>query len=311
MRTVAVIGAAAGDCVLSVARMPRSGEDIAAHDHGWQIGGCAFNVLRALARLQLPIINGIRVGNGQWGQRVRQALSELGVSPFFVSETQDNGWCFALTEPNGERTFISIAGCEEEWNREELQTLALPNDSIIYASGYELGCLQGEALQQWLLNDCPTQTLVLDLGPRLAVLPQNFLQQLPANRTLLTVNRDEARFLCGEGDLVRLSAEYAYRRGITLIVRLDSQGAWLCQPNQQPLFVPAYQVAVVDTIGAGDAHTAGVLAGLSQGWSLRDCVDFGNQVAAIVVSKQGPAGAPTLSEINQSALSQAIPETFE
>lgn len=151
MRTVAVIGAAAGDCVLSVARMPRSGEDIAAHDHGWQIGGCAFNVLRALARLQLPIINGIRVGNGQWGQRVRQALSELGVSPFFVSETQDNGWCFALTEPNGERTFISIAGCEEEWNREELQTLALPNDSIIYASGYELGCLQGEALQQWLL----------------------------------------------------------------------------------------------------------------------------------------------------------------
>lgn len=304
MRTVAVIGAAAGDRVLSVARMPRSGEDIIASDHGWQIGGCAFNVLRALVRLQIPVINGIRVGNGQWGQRVCQALTELGIPPMLTSETQDNGWCFALAEASGERTFISIPGCEELWDRTELQSFSLPPNSIIYASGYELGCLQGDAIQQWLLNDCLTQTLVLDLGPRLATLPNSFLRQLPTNRTILTVNRDEARFLCGEGDLVQLSVKYASDTGITLILRLDSQGAWLCQPDSSPIFVPAYQVSVVDTIGAGDAHTAGLIAGLSQGLPLKDCVDLGNHVAAIVVSKQGAAGAPTLKEINQSMLTQ-------
>lgn len=309
MRTVIVIGAAAGDCVLSIARMPRRGEDIAARDHGWQIGGCAFNVLRALSRLQIPLVNGIRVGKGQWGERVRHVLSELGVKPILTSDTQDNGWCFALTEPDGERTFISIPGCEEEWNRAELQALPLPIEGIIYASGYELGCQQGEALQEWLLHDCPTQTIVLDLGPRLAALPRDFIAQLPANRTILTVNRDEARFLCGDGDLIQLAVEYANHNGITLIVRLDSQGAWLCQPHKQPQFVPAYQVSVVDTIGAGDAHTAGVLAGLSHGLSLKECVDLGNHVAAIVVSQQGPAGAPTITEIQQSNLKKVIPET--
>lgn len=307
MRTAVVIGAAAGDRVLSVAKMPRSGEDIIARDHGWQIGGCAFNVLRALARLQIPVINGIRVGNGQWGQRVCQALTELGIPPRLTSETQDNGWCFALAEASGERTFISIPGCEEQWDRTELQSFALPPNSIIYASGYELGCQQGEAIQQWLLNDCLTQTLVLDLGPRLATLPHNFLRQLPTDRTILTVNRDEARFLCGEGELVQLSADYASSTGITLILRLDSQGAWLCQPDSSPIFVPAYQVSVVDTIGAGDAHTAGLIAGLSQGLPLKDCVDLGNHVAAIVVSKQGAAGAPTLKEINQSMLTPVTP----
>ncbi len=299
MHKVAVIGAAAGDRVLSLEHLPRRGEDISAVDHGWQIGGCAFNVLRALARLQIPMINGIRVGNGQWGQRVHQALLELNVDALLTSSTQDNGWCFALTEPDGERTFISISGCEEQWNRSELQTLDLPDDAIIYATGYELGCSQGEELQQWLLHDCTTQTLVLDLGPRLADLSCDFLAQLPQNRTILTLNRDEARFLCGDGDIVQQSLHYAKQKGMTLIVRLDSQGAWLCQPDGSAKFVPAYKVKVADTIGAGDAHTAGVLAGLAQGKSLVECIDLGNVVAAIVVSKSGPAGAPTLEEIKQ------------
>lgn len=304
MRDVAVIGAAAGDRVLGIERMPRSGEDIIASDHGWQIGGCGFNVLRALVRLQIPVINGIRVGNGPWGQRIRQALFALGVEPTLVSEIQDNGWCFALTEPDGERTFISIAGCEEEWNSAELATLSIPSNALIYASGYELGCQQGEALQQWLLNHCTMQTLVLDLGPRLAVLSEYFLASLPTNRTILTLNRDETRFLCGEGDLVLQASHYATQHNLTLVVRLDSQGAWLCQPNCSAQFVPAYQVQVADTIGAGDAHTAGLLAGLSQGKTLIDSIDFGNLVAAIVVSQQGPSGAPTLNEINQFSMTK-------
>lgn len=302
MREVAVIGAAAGDRVLSVIHLPQRGEDIAASDHGWQIGGCGFNVLRALVRLQVPVINGIRVGNGQWGQRVRQALSELGVTAILTSEIQDNGWCFALTEPDGERTFISIPGCEDEWEITELHNLTIPSNGIIYASGYELGCHQGEVLQQWLLNDCKTQTLVLDLGPRLAELSHHFLGKLPADRTILTLNRAEAQFLCGGDDIVQQASYYAERSGIILIVRLDSQGAWLCSPNQLAHFVPAYKTTVIDTIGAGDTHTAGVLAGLSQGHSLIDCIDFGNHLAAIVVSKQGANGVPTISEFNRSTL---------
>ncbi|MGL5265769.1 MAG: ribokinase, partial [Plesiomonas shigelloides] len=67
---VMVIGAAFGDVMLSMQRLPRSGGDEVASETGRQIGGCAFNVARVLARLGMPLINGIPVGTGIWGEAV-------------------------------------------------------------------------------------------------------------------------------------------------------------------------------------------------------------------------------------------------
>jgi sugar/nucleoside kinase (ribokinase family) len=48
-----VIGAAFGDIILHLDALPQSGSDVSARDGGRQIGGCAFNVARALSRLEL------------------------------------------------------------------------------------------------------------------------------------------------------------------------------------------------------------------------------------------------------------------
>ena len=45
-------------------------------------------------------------------------------------------------------------------------------------------------------------------------------------------------------------------------------------------YVPAFPATVVDTIGAGDSHAGGTLAGLAAGWRLADAVTLGNAVAA-------------------------------
>ena len=50
---------------------------------------------------------------------------------------------------------------------------------------------------------------------------------------------------------------------------------------------------MVDTIGAGDSHAGGTLAGLAAGWSLPESVQLGNAVAAWVVSHRGGDCAPT------------------
>ncbi|PYB00548.1 carbohydrate kinase family protein, partial [Serratia marcescens] len=66
-----------------------------------------------------------------------------------------------------------------------------------------------------------------------------------------------------------------------------------------PLHVPAYPVDVVDTIGAGDAHCAGLLAGLSAGWPLPQAVDLANRVAACVVASLGAANPPDWPQLQQ------------
>ena len=62
-------------------------------------------------------------------------------------------------------------------------------------------------------------------------------------------------------------------------------------------YVPAFPASVVDTIGAGDSHAGGTLAGLAAGWSLADAVLLGNAVAAWVVSHRGGDCAPARGEL--------------
>lgn len=52
-------------------------------------------------------------------------------------------------------------------------------------------------------------------------------------------------------------------------------------------FYPGIRVEVKDTVGAGDAFSAGFLHGLSLGWTLSDVAGFANAVGAMVASRPG------------------------
>lgn len=289
-RPVAVVGGACGDLLLALPRLPVRGEDIEGQDLGRQIGGCAFNVARALYRLRVPIINGMPVGNGPWGKTIEAAMNEMNLPVLLRHSDMDNGWCLAMTEPDGERTFIGITGCEAHCSRAMLQQLALPDDALLYVNGYELFGDGGRDLRQWTLEQ--TQRKLIDFGPRLPAIPREFIHALAGSNTILTLNRDETRLLCGEGDPASQALRYAQRSGLTLICRLDKEGAWICPPDGDPTAVEVYPAQVVDTVGAGDAHSAGLLAGLSANWPLADAVDLANQVAACVVAARGADAAP-------------------
>lgn len=296
-RQVLVIGGACGDMLLGVPRMPLSGEDVEAKDNGLQIGGCAFNVARVLIRLGASVLNGMPVGNGTWGNAVETAMKTLHLPVIMRHSDMDNGWCLALAEPGGERTFISITGCEAHITSAMLQRLQPAADTLIYVNGYELFGTGGAALRAWVLAQ-PQQKLI-DFGPRLPGIPPGFITALFGSRTILTLNRDEARYLLGEGDIIALAQQYAARSGLTLICRLDKEGAWICLPNGVPEAVAPYPVTVVDSIGAGDAHCGGLLAGLSAGWPLTQAVDLANRVAACMVAIQGSSQPPDWNTLQE------------
>lgn len=62
--------------------------------------------------------------------------------------------------------------------------------------------------------------------------------------------------------------------------------------------IPARDVEVVDTIGAGDAFTAGYLSGVLEGSPPHECAERGVDVAAFAVSSRGDwEGLPTREEL--------------
>lgn len=292
---VVVIGAGFVDVVAEVANLPTRGGDLAARASRIAVGGCGLNVARALVRLGISVIPGIPIGRGPWADTVREELSELGLTSPLQVDFGDNGWCLAMVEPDGERTFVTIRGIERQLSSELLQRLTAPTDCLLYVSGYEFLEDRRVAVLEWLNHLNPTRWL-LDPGPRSKPLPAAILARMSAGRAMLTVNEDEARRLCGSAEPDGI-AVFAGRWDMVVIYRCGERGAWLCVPTQAPLHIPARVVSVKDTIGAGDAHAAGLLAALASGWSLPEAVWLGNQVAGLSVARPGAGGAPTLSEL--------------
>jgi sulfofructose kinase len=101
----------------------------------------------------------------------------------------------------------------------------------------------------------------------------------------------------GQEDPVQAGRSLLERGPEIVVVTLGAEGC-LCLWEDQAIYVPGFQVDVVDTTGAGDAFHGAFLYGLLQGWELECTVVFANAVAAINCTRlSGRAGLPGLSEV--------------
>ena len=298
-KPIIVIGGAVCDMILSLPNLPKKGSDIEAFVEDKQVGGCGFNVARALSRLGENVICGIAIGNGPNGKLVADKMKEENLEFFLFNQEKDNGWCMALVEPDGERTFISITGCEGDWESEMLCRIPVPEPSFVYANGYEIASKNAVDLREWLFELPPKVTRFIDLGPRITEVDLNYLKRLFLTPCILSLNQSEIEYLCGKGDLPEQASNYAKINKIDVLCRLGENGTYICYKDGNSEFVKPYSVPnIIDTVGAGDLHCSGTLAGLSSGWTLVDAVDLGNKTAAYSICGHGPEYAPNWQELN-------------
>lgn len=294
-RPITIVGAAVIDVIADAYALPWRGCDIELQQQSVNIGGCALNIAVALKRLGMEADNALPVGQGVWADIIRNNMAREGLSSRIDGVTGDNGWCLALVEPDGERTFMSFSGVENQWNPAWLTQLTVPPQSLVSLSGYQLASPCGEVLVHWLesLRDI---TPYIDFGPRIADIPETLMQRIMACKPIVSLNRQEAE-IAAERFRLPVATEavgqaWLKKFAMPLIVRHDEEGAWYFSAEEQGLAAP-FPVAVVDTIGAGDSHAGGTLAGLASGWTLGESVLLGNAVASWVVGHRGGDCSPT------------------
>ncbi|WP_230350694.1 PfkB family carbohydrate kinase [Lelliottia sp. WAP21] len=292
-RPVTVLGAAVIDVIADAYALPWRGCDIELKQQGVNIGGCALNIAIALKRLGVPAQNALPVGHGVWADIIRQAMARQGLQSAVEAESGDNGWCLALVEPDGERTFMSFSGVENQWQQSWLDALTVPAQSLVYLSGYQLASPCAALLTHWL-EGLESVTPFIDFGPRIEDISDEIMARVMACKPIVSLNRQEAERAAERlgVDTPSLGRVWQTHYGSPLIIRHDKDGAWFYDGEHQS-HVPAFSATVVDTIGAGDSHAGGTLAGLAAGWTLEESVRLGNAVAAWVVSHRGGDCAPT------------------
>ncbi|WP_369308922.1 PfkB family carbohydrate kinase [Providencia rettgeri] len=303
-RPVCVVGAAVIDVIADAYSLPYRGSDIELHQQSVNIGGCALNIAFALHRLGIKSLNALPIGQGIWADIIRNNLSKNGVSSVIETDQGDNGWCLALVEPDGERTFLSISGVENHWDRHRLDNLPIQDNTILYLSGYQLAAKCGDVLLSWAESIADKTTLFIDFGPRIADLSSSQFSRLMALDPILSLNRQEIEhittlfpeFAHSTMDTEELANVWFEQFACPLIIRVDKEGAFYRDALSSG-WVPPFETTVVDTIGAGDSHAGGVIAGLASGWSMHDAVLLGNAVASYVVSHRGGDCAPFTEQL--------------
>lgn len=142
---------------------------------------------------------------------------------------------------------------------------------------------------------------IFDLGQAMPLFSGEDLNRMIDMASLLTANNYEASVI--EQRTGRSMADIAQQlQGV--VVTHGAEGSVVYAQGETHTIPAAKVTAVIDPTGCGDAHRAGLLYGLIQGWSLPDASRLANIMGGIKIASRGPQNhRPDRAEI--SALLQA------
>lgn len=283
MKKTLFFGAALVDALMNVPVVPKSGGNVLGDFLEYQVGGCAINAFCALKFAGTSGDLFVPVGHGPNADRIGAYLSKIGVTPHIISGTPDNGWTVAMVEPNGERTFIVLPGMEQLWRDNWFNHLNMSDYGQFYLSGFQLTNPLVAAASIKVLEQRPAGSLLLfDVAARIKSVDKTLLDRLLRSGVLVHCNEAELPQIAqGATFAERVRWLHALTRQ-PVVVTLGARGTYYYSDAQHAGIVPGVSVQVVNTVGAGDTHCGGMLAGLAQGLSLSDAIGLGNRLAARV-----------------------------
>jgi len=283
------------DHVYRVQSVPAPGEEAVVHSAALTPGG-GFNAMVAARRMGMDVAYGGSLGAGAFADKIAQALAAEGITPMRPRLAGlDQGCCTVLIDDAGERSFIASEGADGMISDTDLAALSLRDDDWLLLSGYALLYRDSrDALTSWLFAN-PAR-LVFDPCPQVAAIAPRALDAALNAAHWISANRAEAETLTGHTDPAIAAKALSARPG-GAVVRDGDHGAWLALPGQPSTHIPPLPVQAVDTNGAGDTHVGAFIASLAAGHPPMQAGRLANIAAALSITKEGPATAPTLAEV--------------
>jgi len=233
----------------------------------------------------------------QWGLRTRYVgkLGDDGAAQLHRDE---------FARAGVEAHVITVPGCASQ------QAVILVDSqgerTVLWRRDQQLGLRPEELDREWIVNaralhvdgyDTAAATVAAGWAravgiPVVADLDDTYpgVEGLLENIDYAIVSRDVPARLLGLEDLEKSLPMMQRRYGCALTAATLGDDGVLAWDGKQFHYASAYQVAAVDTTGAGDTFHAGFIYGLLQGWPLRRRLDFACAAAALNCMGVGARG---------------------
>ena len=300
MAEVFVLGSINQDFVLKVQRRPEPGETVTDAELSTGSGGKGANQAAAAALLGASVSFLGRVGDDEFGEPLVRALEEKGIDTSLIERASgyQTGAAFITVTPDGENAITVAPGANRAITPEDVDTAAesIRKARVLVAQMEVPKEVVGRAAEVAAGWDT---RVVLNLAPTFEV-PRELLERLDP----LVVNEHEAAFLLGsrvEGVEGALSAapELLSLGPGSAVITLGDAGAVIAD-SSSATHIPAPQVEVVDTTGAGDAFVGALAVRLAREASLEEAVAYAVRAGAAAVTKEGAQGALPTPEVAEA-----------
>ncbi len=241
--------------------------------HGAFPGGAPFNVAYHLHRIGIPVLPVSAIGRDEPGEKLIAQLQAWGIATDGISSaTAPTGHVSATLAQSGDAHY-TIAG-NVAWDHIDVDGPPLAAASqaaaLVFGSLALRSSANRESLARLVAALPVTAWRVFDVNLRAPHDDPGLVRRYAALATVLKLNAAEAARLADntrefpgreESDARLLAAQ----TGVSLVcVTAGARGAGLLHADRWT-WMPAQPTAVADTIGAGDAFLAALLAGLLRG----------------------------------------------
>ena len=302
---VIVVGSVNVDLVATVDHLPGPGETVGGGRFAQHHGGKGGNQAVAAARLGAPTTFVGAVGADPFGDEARAALAAEGVdvTELLTLPDEATGVALIVVDASGENS-IAVAGGANAALQPAHVAAAFdrlrPTAGDVVLVGHEIPTTTAtEALR---LARAAGATTILNPAPARGVTPD-----MLALCDIVTPNEGEAAELLGDDrDPESLGAQRLTRLagGGHVLITLGSRGALLVSADG-PERLPAPDVTVIDTTGAGDTLNGALAAGLAAGLPTLEAARRAVVAASLAVTRAGAReGMPTVGEL-EAALARS------
>jgi sugar/nucleoside kinase (ribokinase family) len=295
--TILVAGEINADLVLrNVSPFPAPGREVLVSESELVLGSASAICASGLARLGNRVVFSGRVGNDLFGRFCLEEMSRsgIGIDHVIVDKGTTTGITVSISSGR-DRALVTCLGAIAEFAAEDVPDAAFDGASHLHVAGFFLQTRLRAGLPD-LFHRAHQRGLTtsLDSGHDPEGEWRGGLEEALREADLFFPNREEIRSISGSEDLEDALRSFGATR---VVAKLGPSGAAILNGGSM-VRVPAPEVDVVDTTGAGDSFDAGFLHAWLRGCPAEECLRYGVAAGSLSTRALGGTKAqPTLEEL--------------
>ena len=252
--------------------------------------GTAGGTAVGLAKLGLQTFAVGAVGDDASGDLMVRMLPGHGVDTTYVARKQgiETSTSILPIRPNGERPALHLPGANLSFTVDDVPWNAIESAAYVHMGGNDVMRGLGRDGAATILRRAKEAgaTTTMDLlgegSPRMLAI---IAPALPFVDWFMP-NAEQACRLTGASSAAEAASALLQHGPGGVVLKMGERGSVMITAREK-VVLSAYDVAVVDTSGCGDAYCAGFIRGLSMGWKPAECMRLGNAAAALVAQGLG------------------------